>query len=163
VRHRFVLASFGSGVAQSSLVHWVTVGAAAPDLPLITAAFVALRRGPEAGCLVGFAAGFLQDLAAGGLVGVQAMTKALAGFAVGLVVGRLWTANPLVQVPGLVLLSVAEGLLRYGLLRLFHFPAPLADVLAGVILPQACYNGAVAAACLLVVGAGEAIRVRPWK
>ena len=68
--------------------------------------------------------------------------------------------SPFVQVGGLVLLTVAEGLLRYALLRVFHFPAALPDLLVGVILPQACYNGAVAAACLLVIEATEAVRVR---
>jgi rod shape-determining protein MreD len=159
MRLSLTFAAFGSSIAQSSVVHLVTVGAAAPDLPLIVTALLALRRGPEVACVVGFAAGFLQDLAGGGLVGVQALTKALAGFGLGLTVGRLWVASPFVQVGGLVLLTVAEGLLRYALLRVFHFPAALPDLLVGVILPQACYNGAVAAACLLVIEATEAVRV----
>jgi len=160
MRLSLALATFGSGIAQSSVVHLITIGPAAPDLPLIVTALLALRRGPEAACVVGFAAGLVQDLAGGGLVGVQALTKALAGFVLGLAVGRLWVASAFVQVSGLFVLTVAEGLLRYALLRVFHYPAALPDVLMGVILPQACYNGAVAAACLLVVEAAETVRLR---
>ena len=88
----------------------LSVAGATPDLPLIVTVFWALRRGPEVGCVAGFVAGLLQDVSAGGLVGVQALTKALVGFAIGLAGGRLSVTNPLVQVPGLVLLTVAEGL-----------------------------------------------------
>src|SRR6185295_8718113 len=108
MRLSLALATFGSGIAQSSVVHLITIGPAAPDLPLIVTALLALRRGPEAACVVGFAAGLVQDLAGGGLVGVQALTKALAGFVLGLAVGRLWVASAFVQVSGLFLLTVAE-------------------------------------------------------
>jgi cell shape-determining protein MreD len=100
----------------------------------------------------------LQDVAAGGLVGVQALTKALAGFSLGLAGGRLWVANPLVQVPGLVALTLAEGVLRFGLLQLFHYPASLGTLLVEVILPQALYNGVLGAACVVAMLGLEAAR-----
>src|SRR5215813_8404636 len=120
--------TFGGNLAQWSVVPALSVGGITPDLPLVVTVFLAVRKGPEIGCLAGFLAGFLQDMAGGGLIGVQALTKALAGFGMGLLVGRLWVASPLVQVPGLVLVSIAEGLMRYCLLQLFHFPASLGDL-----------------------------------
>ncbi len=161
MRALFLLMTFGGSLAQWSVVQALSVGGVTPDLPLILTVLLALRRGPETGCLVGFVAGLLQDTAGGGLVGVQALTKAVAGFAMGLLVGRLWVASPLVQVPGLVLLTVAEGLVRYGLLQLFHFPASLREMMVHVILPQACYNGFLGAACVLVM-AVLALRTRAW-
>src|SRR5207247_7838184 len=119
------------------------------DLPLIVTALIALRRGPEAGCLVGFAAGLLQDATGGGLLGVQALSRALAGFAMGLLPGRIWVGHPLVQIPGLMLLTVAEGVVRFGLLQLFPYPARLSELFMHVILPQALYNGLVGAACVV--------------
>jgi hypothetical protein len=68
----------------------------------------------------------------------------------------------LVQVPGLVLLTVAEGLGRYCLLQLFHFPASLGALMAQVILPQALYNGFLGAACVLVTAVAPAWRTRVW-
>jgi rod shape-determining protein MreD len=159
----FLLMTFGGSLAQSSLVPMLSVAGVTPDLPLILTVLLALRRGPESGCLAGFVVGILQDVAGGGLVGVQAVTKALAGFAVGMQVGRLWVTNPLVQVPGLVLLTIAEGVARVLLLQLFHYPASLGDLMAHVILPQAFYNGFVGAACMLAMSTADALRRgRPW-
>ncbi|HET7874492.1 MAG TPA: rod shape-determining protein MreD [Methylomirabilota bacterium] len=160
MRALYLLMALGGSVAQSSVVPVLSVGGVTPDLPLILTVLVALRRGPESGCLAGFLAGLVQDAASGGLVGVQALTKALAGFLMGLLVGRVWLANPLVQVPGLVLLTVAEGLARFFVLQLFHFPARLGDVMLHVILPQALYNGFVGAAFLVAVATAESLRKR---
>jgi rod shape-determining protein MreD len=150
--------TLGGTVAQSNVAPALSVSGIAPDLPLVLTVLVALRRGPEAGCLVGFMAGLAQDVAGGGLIGVQALTKALAGFAMGLLVGRLWVSSPLVQVPGLVLLTVAEGLARFFLLQFFHYPAALGQLMVHVVLPQALYNGVVGAACVMV----EAIWRQGW-
>jgi rod shape-determining protein MreD len=155
-----LLFTLGGSVAQTNVVQMLSVAGATPDLPFMMTVFWALRRGPEAGCVAGFVAGLLQDATGGGLVGVQALTKGLAGFGMGLLVGRFWVSNPLVQVPGLVLLTVAEGLLRFGLLQLFHYPASLPALLADVILPQALYNGVLGAACLVAMTASEAVRAQ---
>jgi len=162
VRTLFLLATFGGSLAQWSVVPALSVGGVTPDLPLILTLLLALRRGPEAGCLVGFVAGLLQDTAGGGLLGVQALTKALAGFGMGLLVGRFWVASPLVQIPGLVLLTVGEGLVRYGLLQFFHFPASFGELMVHVILPQALYNGVLGAACMLGTSIVLAWRSRGW-
>jgi rod shape-determining protein MreD len=160
MRLSLLLMAFGGSLVQSSVVPSWSVGGVTPDLPLILTALVALRRGPEAGCLVGFAAGILQDATGGGLLGVQALSRALAGFVMGLLPGRLWVGHPLVQIPGLMLLTVAEGFLRFGVLQLFHFPAALGELLAHVILPQALYNGFAGAACVLAVEAVHALSRR---
>lgn len=162
MRALFLVMTFGGSLAQWSVVPALSVGGVTPDLPLIVTAFLALRGGPETGCLAGFLAGFLQDMAGGGLIGVQALTKAMAGFGMGLLVGRLWVSSPLVQVPGLVLLTVAEGVVRYFLLQLFHFPASLGELMAHVILPQALYNGFLGSACVLCTTAAAAVRRRTW-
>jgi len=161
VRLFLLLMAVGGSLAQSSVVPSWSVGGVTPDLPLILTALVALRRGPEAGCLVGFAAGLLQDAAGGGLLGVQALSRALAGFAMGVLPARLSVDHPLVQIPGLVLLTFAEGFLRFGLLQLFHFPASFGELLVHVILPQALYNGFLGAACVLAVEVAHTLRSRP--
>jgi rod shape-determining protein MreD len=160
VRALFLLVAFGGSLAQWSVAPVLSLGGITPDLPLIVTVFVALQRGPVTGCLTGFVAGFLQDMAGGGLIGVQALTKALAGFGMGLLVGRFWVSSPLVQVPGLVLLTVAEGLARYLLLQFFHFPASLGELMAHVILPQALYNGFLGSLCALGMALAAAVRRR---
>src|SRR5574342_58878 len=160
MRLSFLLLAFGGSLAQSSVVPSWSVGGVTPDLPLILTVMIALRRGPKVGCLVGFAAGLLQDATGGGLLGVQALCRALVGFAIGLLPGRLWVDHPLVQIPGVVLLTVAEGLARFGLLQLFHFPASIGELLLHVILPQALYNGFLGAACVLAVELAHMLRGR---
>src|SRR2546422_1680125 len=113
MRALLALTVFGGGVAHATLAPALGIHGVLPDLPLIMVVLLALRRGPEFGCVAGFAAGLLQDAAAGGLIGVQALTKALAGFAVGALGGELRVTQPLVQVPGLALLTIVEGLLRF--------------------------------------------------
>lgn len=152
------LTVFGGGVAQATIAPALRIGDVAPDIPLIVVVLLALRRGPEFGALAGFAAGLLQDVAGGGLVGAQALTKAVLGFALGAVGARLAVTQPLVQIPGLVLLSGAEGVARFAVLKLFHFPAPFDELMTYVVLPQALYNGFLGAALVLALAWTDAQR-----
>ena len=164
MRVSLALMLLGGGLAQGSVAPALRIGGVAPDVPLILTVLLGLNRGPEVGCLSGFAVGLLQDVAAGGFVGAQALTKALVGFAAGLIGERLWVSNPLVQVPGLVLLTLAEGFGRYWLLQLLHFPAAFGDVMLHVVLPQALYNGFLGAAGVLALSVLEAYRSgSPWR
>ena len=162
LRLLLLLVIVGGGVLQSTVVAVAGVGGITPDVPLILTVLIALRYGPESGCLAGFVAGLLQDASGGGLVGVLALTKGLAGVAMGLLVGRFWVCNPLVQVPGLVLLTIAEGLGRFLLLQMFHYPAAFGDLMLHVILPQALYNGVIGTLCILAEASLELVRRRAW-
>jgi rod shape-determining protein MreD len=158
VRILTALAVFGGGVAQGPLAGMLRVGDVVPDIPLVVVVMLALRRGPEFGCVAGLVAGLLQDVTSGGLLGVQALTKALAGFAIGASGARLSATSPLVQVPGLVLLTVAEGLVRFGILQVFRFPAPLGELMAYQVLPQALYNGVLGAIVAFALAAVDYLR-----
>lgn len=164
MRPSLVLMIFGGNLAQASVVPALSWAGVIPDLPFVLTVLMALRRGPEVGCLVGFMAGFFQDVAGGGLLGVQALTKALAGFLSGIGSARLLVGNPLVQVPALVLLTLAEGLLRFALLQIFHYPASFERLILHVIAPQALYNGVLGAACVVALGLAETLRPRfSWR
>lgn len=158
MRTALLLAIFGGGLVQASLVPALRIADVAPDIPLIVVVLLALRRGPEFGCASGFAAGLLQDMAGGGLLGVQALTKALVGFFIGAAGGRLRVTQPLVQVPGLVLLTLVEGVGRFALLKLFRFPAPFGEVMTYAVLPQAMYNGFIGAALVFLMVWTESFR-----
>jgi rod shape-determining protein MreD len=148
----------GGGVAHGPLASLLSVGDVVPDIPLIAVVMLALRRGPEFGCLAGFVSGLFQDVSTGGLIGVQALTKTLVGFAIGASGSRLSVTSPLVQVPGLVLLTLAEGLARFALLQMFRFPAAFGELMAYQVLPQALYNGLLGAAVVFVLAASEYLR-----
>ena len=156
----FVLTVFGGGLAHATVAPALRIADVAPDIPLIVVVLLALRRGPEFGCAAGFVAGLLQDVAAGGLIGIQALTKALVGFGLGTAGGRLRVTQPLVQIPGLVLLTLAEGVARFTLLQLFRFPAPFGELMTFVILPQALYNGFIGAALVFALAWSEQVKER---
>lgn len=161
MRTLIALTVFGGGVAQATVAPALRIGDISPDLPLIVVVLLALRRGPEFGCVAGFAAGLLQDAAGGGLIGIQALTKAMIGFAIGAVGGELRVTQPLVQVPGLAVLTIVEGLMRFALLKLFHFPVPFGELMTYVVLPQALYNGFLGAALVLFMAWAETLRRQP--
>ncbi|HEX3176373.1 MAG TPA: rod shape-determining protein MreD [Methylomirabilota bacterium] len=160
MRTFLAVAILSGGVAHATLGPALRIADVAPDIPLIVVVMLALRRGPEFGCGAGFLAGLLQDAATGGLLGVQALTKAVIGFGIGAVGGRLRVSQPLVQVPGLVVLSLVEGVARFALLQLFHFPASFGELMTYVVLPQAIYNGFLGAALVLALAWAESVRER---
>ena len=160
MRTFLAVAVLSGGVAHATMGPALRVADVAPDIPLIVVVMLALRRGPEFGCGAGFLAGLLQDAATGGLLGVQALTKSVIGFGVGALGGRLRVSQPLVQVPGLVVLSLVEGVARFALLQLFHFPASFGELMMYVVLPQAIYNGFLGAALVLALAWAESIRER---
>jgi len=160
MRTFLAVAVLSGGVAHATMGPALRIADVAPDIPLIVVVMLALRRGPEFGCGAGFLAGLLQDAATGGLLGVQALTKSVIGFGVGALAGRLRVSQPLVQVPGLVVLSLMEGVARFALLQLFHFPAPFGELMTYVVLPQAIYNGFLGAALVLALSWAESVRER---
>jgi rod shape-determining protein MreD len=160
MRTFLAVAVLSGGVAHATMGPALRIADVAPDIPLIVVVMLALRRGPEFGCGAGFLAGLLQDAATGGLLGVQALTKSVIGFGVGALSGRLRVSQPLVQVPGLVVLSIVEGVVRFALLQLFHFPASFGELMTYVVLPQAIYNGFLGAALVLALAWAESIRER---
>jgi rod shape-determining protein MreD len=160
MRTFLAVAILSGGVAHATMGPALRIADVAPDIPLIVVVMLALRRGPEFGCGAGFVAGLLQDAATGGLLGVQALTKSVIGFCIGALGGRLRVSQPLVQVPGLVVLSVVEGVARFVLLQLFHFPASFGELMLYVVLPQAIYNGFLGAALVLALAWAESVRER---
>jgi len=146
----YFLAVSGGTLVQGTVVPVLGIGGVVPDLPLVLVVLLALRLGPETGCAVGFALGLLQDAIVGGPLGLQALSKAVVGFATG-DLPRWWlVTNPVVPVTTVVLATVADGALRFAVLQLFHYPAAFGELFGSVILPQAAYNGVLAAVVVVV-------------
>jgi rod shape-determining protein MreD len=152
----YFLAISGGTLAQGTVVPALGVGGVVPDLPVVLVVLLALRLGPETGCSLGFALGLLQDAIVGGPLGLQALSKGVIGFVAG-DLPRWWlVTNPLVPVMAVVVGTLADGVLRFAVLQIFHYPAAFGELLGSVILPQALYNGCLAAAALAI----PALRIR---
>lgn len=152
----YVLAISGGTLVQSTVVPVFGIAGVVPDVPLVLVVLLALHRGSEAGGLTGFGLGLAQDVMTGGPLGIHALAKAVVGFAAGDLPRWFLVGRPFVAVAAAVLATVVDGALRFALLQLFHYPAPFGELLVGVILPQAGYNGLLAAA----VGLVPAVRAR---
>jgi len=146
----YLLAVSGGTLVQATLVPAFSVGAIVPDVAVILVVLLALRRGPEAGCLTGFALGCVQDVLAGGPLGLHALSKTLVGFLAGDLPRWFLVSRPIIPVMAATLATVLDGGLRFGLLQLFHYPAPFGELLVRVILPQAGYNGALTALAVVL-------------
>lgn len=144
----YALAVSGATLVQGTVVPVVGIGGVVPDIPVILVVLLALRRGPEVGCLLGFALGLAEDVLVGGPLGVHTVSKAFVGFVVGTLPRWFLVSRAAVTIAVAVLASVADGVLRFGLLQIFHYPAGLGELLTRVILPQAAYNGLLATAAV---------------
>jgi rod shape-determining protein MreD len=144
----YVLAVGGGALVQCTVVPVVGVAGVVPDVPIVLTVLLALRFGAEAGCLTGFALGLAQDAVAGGPLGLHALSKALVGFAAGDLPRWILVTRPIVPVGLTIVGTLVDGLARFALLQLFHYPAPLGELFTRVIVPQAGYNGILAAAAL---------------
>jgi rod shape-determining protein MreD len=67
-----------------------------PDLVLMMTISYGLLRGPDQGLLFGLGAGFFVDLLSGGIIGVSALSKMIAGFSAGFMEKNIFKDNLLV-------------------------------------------------------------------
>ncbi|UCF79317.1 MAG: rod shape-determining protein MreD [Candidatus Eiseniibacteriota bacterium] len=77
-------------VLQSSLVSYMAIGPARPDLILGCTVYIALWRGPVHSTVAGFVAGLLQDLSFGGGLGLNSLCKSVTAFLVSHVSSRIF-------------------------------------------------------------------------
>jgi rod shape-determining protein MreD len=68
---------------QTTFIPMISVAGVVPDLLLIWLVIMALKRGQVETTVAGFFIGLLQDIAATKFLGLAALTKTIAGFAMG--------------------------------------------------------------------------------
>lgn len=115
-----------------------------PDLILIMVISYSLLRGPDEGLFFGLAAGLFLDLVAGGVIGIQTLSKTIAGFTAGLLEKNIFKDNLLVP-----LLAAFTGTLVFesfsALIHLsFHGNYNFWLLLISTIIPLALYNAVLA-------------------
>jgi rod shape-determining protein MreD len=144
---RFALAiviPLAAALLQGSVVPFVSIAGARPNLPVLVAASWSVAAGAREAVWWAFVGGLAADLLSGGPLGALALASLVPVAAVGLGENTL---RPRSIVGGAVLVGVASlgaGLLY--LLILFIVGQPLSDpvVLAGRAAVGAIYNGVLA-------------------
>ncbi len=134
-----IISILGCLLLQASLAPRISIGNIAPDFVILLVVVFALYRGAVPGAILGFAVGFLQDLGNPEMLGLNALTKTLLGFAIGRVGTKTFPENALFLF-GLL----AAGALSHDIVYLAFFKWPhLGSALSMVFvaaLPSALYT-----------------------
>lgn len=88
----------GAVVLQVALAPHLALGRIVPNLLFLTVVTVALTRGPNAGCGVGFAAGLLLDLLGAGPIGLWALVLCVVGYLAGMLEANMFAHGWLLPV-----------------------------------------------------------------
>jgi rod shape-determining protein MreD len=139
---------FTTMFVQTTVFDPLTLGGIKPDLALIVVIYFALLHSTSAAVGTGLVMGLLQDILSGGLMGVNLLTKSLAGYLFGLIGRQVVVANLVNQAVLVFLASLLDGGLTFFILKITQLTTPGRGVWVGLILPQAAYNGLI---CLILI------------
>jgi len=136
-------------VGETFLAPVLSVGGVAPDFALIGLVILVMAEGTLVGVLGGFVLGLIQDSGVPNLLGLQALLKTLAGFAVGRFRERLVPGMPLVEFGGLALLAFVHDTVRLAASAM-ALDAPFLRPLVLQVLPSALATAAVGVVAMRV-------------
>ncbi len=146
-----VLALGAALLVQTAFLRILASGPVPVDLVLVVVVFTGLSRGPVAGLWTGTAAGLLQDVLSGGIVGVSGLAKCLTGVLVGLSGTRFILAAAVSRFFAYVAASLLHAVCFFGVYMLIDTGAPAAS--GGFLLTQAVVNGVVGIVAVWLVRA----------
>jgi len=126
-------------LAQAAIAPRISFGEISPDFVMLVVMIVALYRGAIMGAVVGFAIGFLQDLGNPELLGLNALTKTLLGFAVGRIGSKTVPENALFLFGLLAAVAFCHDIVY---LTIFHWPdvGSTAVMIFVAAMPSALYT-----------------------
>jgi hypothetical protein len=132
---------------QTTLLPHVAIWDIKPDLGLVTAVLIGVLAGELEGLLVGVAIGWILNLYSAGDLWLNLVTTGGAGLFAGLLARQVAEITPTIAAIGLMVLSLAGGLLAAFSMKY----ATMTDtwwMVQYVVVPQACFDAAVGAALL---------------
>jgi rod shape-determining protein MreD len=151
VKNAHIAVALGAALlAQTALLRMITSGPPPVDLVLVVVVFTGLARGPVAALWTGTAAGLLQDVLSGGIVGVSGLAKCLTGVLAGLSGTRFIVSAVASRFLVYVAASLLHAVCYFGVYLLIDTGAPAAR--GGFLLTQAVVNGLVGVVAVWFVG-----------
>lgn len=84
-------------IAQSTVVHAVSIAGIMPDIVLVALFFLAIRSGVLPGVYAGFLLGLGQDLHTAETLGLNALANTVVGFLIGLFNDKVMRTDPLLK------------------------------------------------------------------
>lgn len=130
---------------QAILMPHLSVWNVKPDLGLVAVCLAGLLGGELEGMVVGLALGWVMSLFSAEDVGYSMVAKGGVGVLAGLVGRQVAHVTPVLLVCGVLAASLVAGLFMSASLRL-SADQDLWWALRAIVLPQACFDAAVAGA-----------------
>ena len=94
------------------------------DLPLAGAVHVAIARGKRAGMISGTFLGYFQDAMAGGILGINGISKIIAGYLGGMLKDKLFAKDVVHRTGSASGAVLGGGFTKLLVLYMFSLPAP---------------------------------------
>ncbi|SHE52990.1 rod shape-determining protein MreD [Desulforamulus putei DSM 12395] len=126
---------------QSTIFTFLQVAGVKPDLILMLVVFNGFLRGSREGAFLGFLAGLAQDIFSGSYIGLNALTKMLAGYLVGLAEARFYKESVIIVSLVTFMVGILNQLACYVLLFYLNIEVAPFFALGQVIMPSAIYTG----------------------
>lgn len=136
----WALLIMGMLVAQTTLLPLIAYNGIKPDLLLIITVSAGLLFGREHGVGIGFFAGLLQDLAAGGVFGLNTLSKLLLGFAAGSAERKVFKEHILLPLAAMMLATTLNYVLMLMLLFIFGHKVEFMNAIVHNLVPLIAYN-----------------------
>lgn len=95
-------------VFQTTVLHAFTISGVRPDIILIFSVFVGIKLRETRGAAAGFTLGLVQDSLSSGLLGANAFSKGIVGFAFGLLKDKIIFENIFSQVIFVLIATVID-------------------------------------------------------
>jgi rod shape-determining protein MreD len=130
----------GALILQTTVLDYVSVLGIKPDLVMLIVVLNGFLLGTREGAFLGYAAGILEDLFAGGFIGLNALSKMAAGYLAGMAGLRLFRENTLVATGVVFLSTFAGNSVYYILLNMVGIKVPPFYAFFRVIIPVAVYT-----------------------
>ena len=127
-------------VVQTSLLPLIAFHGASADFLLLFAVSFGFIRGMRLGVLAGFLAGLLQDLLSGTFLGMNTLTKMLAGLIAGALSDRVFKEQMFLPVVSSVIAAVAHYFLLAVLILLLCYRFNLLENAEYILLPLIVYQ-----------------------
>lgn len=135
---------------QTTLLPHLSMWSIKPDLGLVAAALVGLFAGELEGLLVGLSIGWILNLFSAGELWLSLLTNGGVGILAGFLGRQLSQVTSLSMGAGLLLVSLASGLLAAMSFQNLDMPQ-IWWMIQSIVLPQACFDGAVGAGLFWVL------------
>ena len=124
---------------QTTVFSWLKLWGVKPDLVLIVVLYAAFWKGSTRGAVVGFTGGIIEDIASGGMPGLNALAKLIVGFLFGISRKRFYVQSLNLQLVTAFLGTILSQSIFFFLRQIYVGDVSLHS-LKFILLPVAGYN-----------------------